>query len=85
MELQYTDKFKKDYKKLPLAIQKKTNEQLKVLISDFSYPSLRVKKVKGQKDIFEVSITMQYRLLFLFNANSLVLLRIGPHDILNRL
>lgn len=84
MELQFTAKFQKDYKKLPLSIQRRIDEKIKILASNAFYPSLRVKKVKGRENVFEASITMQYRLIFLFGQKTLVLLRVGLHDILNK-
>ena len=84
MELQFTARFKKDYKKLPSVIQKRTDEKLKTLSNNFLYPSLRVKKIKGSKDIFEASITMNYRVLFQIDFNALIFLRVGLRDILNK-
>jgi len=45
---------------------------------------LRVKKVQRHADIFEGSITMNYRLLFQITSEGYVLLRIGKHDLLGK-
>jgi hypothetical protein len=45
---------------------------------------LRVKKVQGHGDVFEGSITMDYRLLFQITSKGYVLLRIREHDLLGK-
>ena len=51
---------------------------------EFSLTFLRVKKVQGHGDIFEGSITMNYRLLFQITSEGYVLLRIRKHDLLEK-
>ncbi len=85
MKLQWTKPFVKDYQKLPEKIQKQTDRKLKFLIANPRHPSLRLKKVKGEKDIFELSITMNYRLTFSIATDAYVLRHVGTHtDILGR-
>ena len=85
MKLSRTDRFKKDYQKLPQRIQKQTNQKLAFLLQDIRHPSLRVKKLKGEYSLFELSITMNYRLLFTIEDEAYVLRRIGTHtDMLGR-
>lgn len=61
MQLIQTAPFKRDYKKLPPSIQKRTDEKLRLLVQNISYPSLRVKRVQKYKGIFDGSITKDYR------------------------
>ena len=84
MKFLRTNHFKRDYKKLPPAIQELTDKKLRLLAQNLSHPSLRVKKVQGLGDIFEGSITMDYRLLFQITSEGYVLLRIGKHNILEK-
>ncbi len=84
MQLIQTSHFKRDYKKLPLSIQKRTDEKLKLLAQNLSYPSLRIKRVRKYKDIFEGSVTKDYRFLFQITTEGYILLRIGKHDILEK-
>jgi len=45
------------------------------------HPSLRVKKIQGQEDIFESSITMDIRMTWQYIKKDVILLRkIGRHD-----
>ncbi len=79
-----TRRFKKDYRKLSLDIKKRTNEKLKLLLQNPSHPSLRVKKVRKYQNIFECSITKNYRLLFEIDKRFYILHQIGTHDILDK-
>ena len=82
MQLIQTAHFKRDYKKLPASIQKRTDEKLKLLVQNVSHPSLRVKRVQKYKGVFEGSITRDYRFFFQITTEGYILLRIGKHDIL---
>ncbi|MEK7727351.1 MAG: type II toxin-antitoxin system mRNA interferase toxin, RelE/StbE family [candidate division KSB1 bacterium] len=85
MKLQWSEEFKKDYRALPQHIQKQTDRKLRLLVEDLFHPSLRAKKMKGRKDeMYEASITMNYRVLFQISGDTYLLRRIGTHDILNR-
>ncbi len=83
MKLTRTNRFKRDYKKLPAHVQKQTDKKLRYLVNDITHPSLRIKRVRKYKDIFEGSITTDYRFLFQITPDGYTLLRIGAHDILN--
>lgn len=80
MELFFTKRFKKDYKKLPQDIQRRTDKKLKFLLKDISHPSLRIKKVKKYKDVYELSVAMQYRCFLNFQGCICNLVRVGKHD-----
>jgi len=84
MQLIQTTHFKRDYKKLPLSIQKRTDEKLKLLVQNVSHPSLRVKRVQKHKGVFEGSITKDYRFFFQITTEGYILLRVGKHDILEK-
>lgn len=74
-----TEKFKKQYKKLPFLIKKKFLKQLEFLLKDMSYPSLQVKKMPGS-NIFEARVDYHHRFRFITVDSALWLLTIGPHD-----
>lgn len=84
MKLISTNRFLQDYQKLPASIQKQTDRKLLYLTQDIAHPSLRVKRVRKYKDIFEGSITKDYRFLFQITTDAYILLRIGRHDILEK-
>jgi mRNA-degrading endonuclease YafQ of YafQ-DinJ toxin-antitoxin module len=89
MRIVRTDSFKRDYKRLPAHIQKRTEKALKLLVADFRYPSLRTKKMSGVfdplgRDLFEASVTKSYRIIFTIVGDSFLVYRIGPHDVLEK-
>ena len=79
-----TSHFKRDYHKLPFAIQKRTNEKLGLLVQNLSHPSLRIKRVQKYKGVFEARITRDYRLFFQITREGYLLLRLGQHDIFEK-
>ncbi|MDD5433370.1 MAG: type II toxin-antitoxin system mRNA interferase toxin, RelE/StbE family [Candidatus Pacebacteria bacterium] len=84
MELAFTEKFKKDYKKLALVVQRQTDEKLEFFAEKPFHNSFRIKKMQGKQGIYEASINMQYRFLFQIDGSTCFLLRIGTHDILEK-
>jgi len=86
MRLKWTKPFVKDYQKLPQQIQKQIDQKLGFLLQNIRHPSLRVKKVQGKReDIYELSVTMNYRLFFQIESDAYVLLAVGTHtEILGR-
>lgn len=75
----FSEKFKKQYEKLPLNLQKKFDKQLKFLIEDYRHPSLQTKKMAGT-ETFEARLDYHYRFVYLVSDNEIWLLTIGPHD-----
>ena len=84
MQLIQTTHFKRDYKRLPASIQKRTDEKLTLLVQNVSHPSLRAKRVQKYKGVFEGSITRDCRFFFQITTEGYILLRIGKHDILEK-
>jgi len=80
----FTKKFKKQYKRRPKEIQKEFDEKLSLFLEDISYPSLRVKQIKGTNSRWEGSVTKSYRFTFEFIDEVLIFRAIGTHDILLR-
>ncbi|MDQ1317686.1 MAG: mRNA interferase RelE/StbE [Candidatus Poribacteria bacterium] len=80
MEIEFTRPFIKDYKKLPKSIQQNFDKKLSILMQNMWHLSLRIKKVMGYRDVWEGSITMNYRFFFRLSENKCVLLRAGTHN-----
>ena len=72
--------FEKLFARLPQDIRDLTYEKLDLLLKNPSHPSLRVKKIKGTQDIWEMSVTMSYRITFEVLAEEIYLRKIGTHD-----
>ena len=85
MKLVLNAPFKRDFKKFPEAIKRRTETALRLLLINPHHPSLRIKKVKGNilpgyENIFEGRITRDYRFFFLIETDAYVLLRCGRHE-----
>ena len=81
--ISFSRSFKKEYQKLPQEIQENLNQKLKFLSEDPQHPSLRLKKMGGTV-YWEISITMNYRLILRFDGEEIKLITVGTHDILKK-
>jgi mRNA-degrading endonuclease RelE of RelBE toxin-antitoxin system len=81
LKLKRTERFKKSVLDLDQITREKLKRQLKLLVSDPRNPSLRIKKIKGTKSIFEARVNDLYRFTFEFGEESEIILRVvGPHN-----
>jgi len=83
-QLVVTRPFEKAFARLPKQIREAAYEKLELFQDNPGHPSLLVKKIKGTQTIWEMSITMNYRLTFEVFPEEIFLRRIGTHDILNQ-
>lgn len=81
---QFSNRFKKEYNRLPQKIQKTFDEKFDLFLNNMSHPSLRAKQIPGTKNRWEGSVTKNYRFTFEFTGNSVTFRRIGTHDILHK-
>jgi len=84
VKLDRTDRFVRDYKALPAEVRKRVDQKLAYLLENIAHPSLRVKRVRRLKGIYEGRINRSYRFVFSITADSYVLIRVGKHDILDK-
>ena len=82
MHIEAAETFIRLYRKLPQDIQERTKKTLELFASDPRHPSLGHKKMAGQKDIFEVRVSQNYRLTYQRIGNTAYLRKIGTHDLL---
>ena len=80
MKIQTTRPFDNDYKALPKDIKRQTDKQLALLLDNPRHPSLRLKKLKSVKDIWEGRITRNYRFTLQITGDTYILRRIGKHE-----
>lgn len=80
MKIQYSDKFLENVEKLPKDIKKILRSKLEILLDNPHHPSLRTKKIQGQDNIFEASVTMEIRITWQYIENGILLRNIGEHD-----
>ena len=89
MKIIRTDSFKNDFQRLPERIQRSTEKALRFFVANPRHPSLRAKKMEGQRnqegrDIWEARVTRDYRFTFVMKGEICILYRVGPHDIERR-
>ncbi len=82
MKVQTTRAFDRDYAGLPETVKARVDKQLPVLLADPRHPSLHLKKIRGAEDIWEARITRGYRLTLNIAGDTIILRRVGTHDIL---
>lgn len=84
MEFKRTEKFRKDFRKLPLQMQDRAIASLEKYEADRNHPSLHVKKMEGAPDIWEMRVSDNYRITFQVGDGGILLRRIGTHNVLGR-
>lgn len=84
MIIERSPRFDRAYKKLSGEVNDRFKEKLKLLeSSNFTHPSLRIKKIKGTGNIWEASIDMNHRFTFEKIEGGIKLRVIGPHKVLH--
>lgn len=61
-------------------LQKKFTKQLRFLLKDPRYPSLRSRKMEGENK-FEARIDFHNRFTYLIDTEEILILTIGPHHV----
>ncbi len=84
MQLFRTERFKKEFKRLPKEVQERTDKALEWFVSNPRHPSLHVKKMEGTSDIWELRVSENYRITFQFVQEGALLRRIGTHNVLRQ-
>ncbi len=82
MTIRYLPKFKKQYQKLPHALQSQFDERLRLFVVDPTLPMLRVHPLKGQyRGYWSINVNGDIRALYLIEGESMVIFAlIGSHS-----
>ena len=84
MHVEATKTFIRLYKKLPADLQALVKKTLTLFQQNPSHPSLRHRKMEGQEDVYELSVSMHYRITYQKIGDIAYLRKVGTHDILRR-
>ena len=84
MKFQTTRPFDRDYAELPEEIKERVEKQLALLLSNPRHTSLRLKRIRGTADIWEVRVSLSYRLTLQLAGDTYLLRRVGPHDVIEQ-
>jgi mRNA-degrading endonuclease RelE of RelBE toxin-antitoxin system len=71
-ELLFSSRFKKSFSKLAAQEKKIFYKKLEMFIDNHQHPSLRTKKIKGSKILFESSINMSIRVIWRYQNDNLI-------------
>jgi len=80
MPIQFTERFVKQYERLPKTIQRKVDKSLLLLDADFRHPGLRSHPFEGMEGIFEAYVDAKYRMTFERHGNVFVMRNVDNHD-----
>ncbi len=84
MDLVRSERFKKDFKRLDRTMQDRVLAALEKLVANPRHPSLHVKKMEGTHDIRELRVSDNHRITYQHGKDSIILRRVGAHDIIGR-
>ena len=85
LQITYSDRFQKYYKKLTKQEQDQFKQKLRLFVSNPYHPSLRTKHIQGSDNLFEFSVNMDIRVVWHYDGDNLVVLMdIGHHNVLDK-
>jgi mRNA-degrading endonuclease YafQ of YafQ-DinJ toxin-antitoxin module len=82
MKIRWTPLFRRDFERLPDEVRFRAEKAIRLLKENPRYPSLRSKKMENVDNIWEASVTISHRITYEVSGDTLILRRIGTHDIL---
>ena len=80
MPIQFTERFLKQYERLPKTIQRKVDKALRLLEVDFRHPGLRSHPMEGMEGIPEAYVDAKYRMTFERYGNAFLMRNVDNHD-----
>lgn len=84
MQLRRSKRFVKDYAALPEELRERTERTISILLKEPHRPSLKIKKMEGRQNIWELRVSDNYRLTFQVSEDTYILRRVGTHDVLKK-
>ena len=83
MEIYYSSKFEKEYKRLPLKVKLIAEKKERLFRKNPKEKSLKTHKLTGKlKQYYAFSVDYQYRIIFEFvSKNEVWFLSVGTHEI----
>lgn len=82
MKVLYKPTFVRQYKKFPNELQTEVKEKIALFQEDPNHTFLKTHKLKGKlSGCFSFSVNYDYRIIFQYEEDSVVLLTVGNHSI----
>jgi mRNA-degrading endonuclease RelE of RelBE toxin-antitoxin system len=85
IHIEATNTFIKHYKKLDPALKSQIKAALIIFQNNPSHPSLGNKKLAGQKNIYEIRVSGNFRITYSKYGSTIILRKVGKHDIISNL
>lgn len=80
MNIYYSELFADKVSQLPVEVKRTLKKKLGLMMENPRHPSLRTKKIQGQINLFEASITKDIRMTWQYSKDGILLRNIGEHD-----
>jgi len=80
MKITRTARFKKAWEELNEEEGALARKAIGNLVTDVRYPALRVKKIRGARDLWEARASLSLRMTFQIEGDMIILRNIGHHD-----
>lgn len=80
MPVRFTERFVRQYERLPKATQVKVDKALRLLDADFRHPGLRSHPLQGIEGIFEAYVDDRYRMTFQRHGDLFLMRNVDNHD-----
>ena len=80
MSIQFSERFVKQYERLPGTMQRKVDKAVRLLDTDFRHPGLQSHPVEGVEDIFAAHVDDKYRMTFERRGDNFVIRNVDNHD-----
>ena len=80
MPIEFTERFVKQYLRLPNTIQQKVDKSLTLLDADFRHRGLRSHPVESAPGVFEAYVDRRYRMTFERHGNTFTMRNVDNHD-----
>lgn len=84
MDIEYSSRFKRSFKKLDKQLQVIAWEKLEIFKQDHNDPRLRTHKLPPT-EYYAFSITYKIRVIFLISSETIILVNVGDHSLYQKL
>jgi len=74
-----SERFKRSFKKLPLAVRRAFYKQVEFLLKDLQHPSLHAKRYDEASGLWQARVTRNVRFYFLIDGGAYFLVDIEKH------
>jgi len=78
--IRFSERFVRQYERLPKVVQGKVDKAVRLLDADFRHPGLRSHPIEGAQGVFEAYVDIKYRMTFERRGDLLVLRNVDNHD-----